>query len=196
MDNKRNKKFLLGIKGKIGAGKTESAKILKKHFPSMEYAMADPIKQIGRILGFSDEELYGTQKQKLQKNKYWGISSREFLQTFGTEVCRNFLPTVIPQMNNIWVRNFEIFCQKNQGNNIIVSDVRFLDEAASIKKLGGIIIEVQRPDLKSADVLSHNIHQSETEQDQIESDYLIMNNSTIKHLQEELIKVVNQHLLG
>jgi len=197
MDYKYNKNMLIGIKGKIGVGKTESAKILKESFPFQEYAMADPIKKIGAILGFSQDELYGSQEQKLRINKHWGVSSREFLQKFGTDVCRLFMPTKIPQMKNLWVQCFEIFCEEHRDTNIIVSDVRFIDEADSIRKMGGIIIEIQRKEKEKEndeweDVELHNPHGhvSETEMDGIVADFVVENNSDVKHLTDELTKII------
>lgn len=187
--------MLVGIKGKIGSGKTESAKILQSIYPFTEYAMADPIKKIGSILGFTQEELYGTQTQKLEKNKRWDISSREFLQVFGTDICREFLPSKIPQMDKLWIRCFEIFCSQNRDANIVVSDVRFVEEAESIRKLGGIIIEIQRPE-KDSDVRENGLvrdpmeHASETESKNIIPDYIIQNDSSIKHLAKELSKII------
>jgi hypothetical protein len=195
MDYKNNKNMLVGIKGNIGSGKTESSKILNILFPFVEYAMADPLKKIGDILGFTKEELYGTQDQKLEKNKHWNISSREFLQVFGTDVCREFLPKKIPQMDNIWIHCFEIFCSQNRDTNIIVSDVRFVNEAESIRNLGGIIIEIQRPDNESDEwenvsVNDYKEHISESESAFITPDFILQNDSDIENLTRELTKII------
>lgn len=205
MDYKYNENILIGIKGKMGAGKTASATILKKHYPFLEYAMADPIKEIAKILGFTETELYGTQAQKLEHNAYWDVSAREFLQKFGTDVCRDHLPTKIPQMNKLWVKCFEIFCNKNRSKNIIVSDIRFIDEAAAIKNCGGIIIEICRTpkekdeweniDLEAGKLHDPTTHASETEMDQIKADYIIKNDQSMEFLKEELLRVVITHYL-
>lgn len=189
--------MLVGIKGKMGAGKSKSAEILKDNFKFSEYAMAEPIKKFAEILGFTKKELYGTQEDKLRINKFWGISARQFLQKFGTDVCRKHLPTIIPEMSNIWVQAFELYCQKNKNKNIIVSDVRFQDEANAIKKNGGIIIEIQRPreDEEWEKIEEHTQHASETEMDSIKADYVVINNKDLTYLKEELLRIIIKQYL-
>ena len=57
--------MIIGITGKIGSGKSTLAQILEEKFGYTEYSMATPLKEIGRIFGFTEEQLYGTQEQKL-----------------------------------------------------------------------------------------------------------------------------------
>ena len=87
--------MIIGISGEIGCGKTTVCKYLKNEHQFIEYNFANPLKQIGTILGFSDKELYGTQQDKLLINPLWGVSGREFMQKFGTEVVRDTLPTIL-----------------------------------------------------------------------------------------------------
>ena len=180
--------MIIGIIGKIGAGKTTCADYLKtKGF--VEYSMAGPLKQIGEIFYFEPLQLYGSQEQKLEINKYWGISGREFLQKFGTEVCRRYMPIAIPKMNlnntTIWVRLFEIEREKNPNVNYVISDVRFLDEAKSIKDQDGLLIRIKRDVIQDQ---SNHLHASEIEQDQIKEDISIDNNSDLESLYRSLDK--------
>ena len=217
MDYIYNKNMLVGIKGKIGSGKTTSAKILTEQFYFIEYAMADPIKTIAITLGFTKPEVYGTQSERLTPNAFWGVSGRHFLQKFGADVCRDFLPTQIPEMSDIWVRLFERFLLESRDKNIIISDVRFLSEEAAIRKHGGIIIEINRDvpiapepspnDMDKKDDLdgwfkvdvknkpAHEQHKSETEQDQIKADYIIPNTGTLEELTTKLKTAIIKHYL-
>ena len=210
MDDKYKKPMLVGIKGKIGAGKSTSATILKGYFEFVEYAMADPIKQIALILGFDEKEIYGTQDERLVPNEFWGVSGREFLQKFGTDVCREFLPTQIPQMSGIWVRLFQKFLSNNKSKNVLISDIRFLSEGDAIRQNGGIIIEIDRgvsvangiPSGAGSKVpkeLDHGVsvadHKSETEQDRIRADYIIKNTGSLEDLTTELQSVIIKHYL-
>ena len=62
----------------------------------------------------------------------------------GTEIMRDFLPTLFPSFeNNIWVKRFEKTYRGDQKT--CVADGR--NETMSIKKLGGIVIRITRPEI-------------------------------------------------
>ena len=122
---------IIGIVGEIGSGKSTVA-IYFKHHGYNEYTLATPIKKIAVALGFKPEQVYGNQIDKSQLNDVWNISGREFCQKFGTEVCREYLPTVLPTMKDMWIRLLEKELEKNE--NIVVSDIRFKNEADVVKK--------------------------------------------------------------
>lgn len=137
---------LIGIVGPIGSGKTFTGEYLCNDHGYVQYAIAEPLKAMARVLGF--DKVDGTQKEKLQIHPEWGISTREFLQKFGTEVCRDFLPKVLPDMNlkpSIWLKMFDTYWDSQPGN-VVVSDVRFADEAESIRAKGGLLIRLVRVD--------------------------------------------------
>ena len=187
--------MIIGFTGKIGSGKTTASEYLKK-YDFVEYSMASPLKKIGEIFHFTSSQLYGTQEQKLQINEHWGISAREFLQKFGTDVCRVLLPQTIPNMKlspSVWIRLFEIERAKNPKTHYVVSDVRFLDEAECIQKMGGVIIRLTRGEEKEGD---EHKHASELEQEQIKTNYCIVNNSSdVKILYEELDSIMSKLLV-
>ena len=183
--------ILIGLKGQIGVGKTTAADVLAQRFGLNDYAFAEPIKQMALLLGFTRNELYGTQDQKLIPNAHWGISGRCFLQRFGTEVCGSFLPTQIPEMENIWIRMFEYFIKDHDGTGVVVGDVRFLSESSAIRRNGGIIIEIVRA--TGMDTSGCSNHRSETEQSQIDADYTIENTGTLDDLLQRLNAVICRH---
>jgi hypothetical protein len=75
--------------------------------------------------------------------------------------------------NNIWID-----CTlSNCGNDAIISDCRFPNEAKAVKARGGIVIKVVRPDAKAEDS-----HQSETLIDEIDADYTLWNDTTLENL--------------
>lgn len=74
--------------------------------------------------------------------------------------------------------------------NWIITDVRFPNEAKSIKDRSGIVIRVNRGDKKP----SENLHESETALDDYKFDYVIENNGTLEELVsrvKEVLKVNN-----
>jgi hypothetical protein len=169
--------MLIGLVGEIGSGKTTIANYIMEKYGFKEYSFAAPLKEIGAIFGFSKEQLYGTQSQKLEIHPHWGVSARAFLQKVGTELFRGSLSDVLPEMkceDTVWIELFKIK-YKNEPGNYVVSDVRFLDEALAIKKLGGVIITLRRTNLVSSESgIEHN-HPSEQQIGKIKYDYFIDN---------------------
>jgi len=174
--------MIIGLTGNIGCGKTTAAVYLTEHMDFVEYSMAGPLKKIGEIFHFTPEQLYGTQEQKLEINEHWGISSRHFLQKFGTEICRNALPQAIPDMKiggTLWVRLFEIEQALHPETNYVISDVRFLDEAECVMRLGGKVIRIVRDTEKTG---QEHQHASELELNKIEAGQTIYNNKRLVDL--------------
>lgn len=188
---------VIGITGKIGSGKSTLASFLVKKGYT-EYSLAKPLKKIGEIFGFSKNQLYGTQEQKLQVHPKWGISSREFLQKVGTDLFRVNLPQCIPDMKidkTVWVDLFKMEVQKNPDKKYVISDVRFLDEASAIKELGGIIIRTVRENSISTQSGSEHVHVSEQEMDQIVPDYTVDNNKLSLEEAEKYANVLANNCL-
>lgn len=179
---------LIGIVGNIGSGKTSTASILKQ-YGFQEYSFADPLKQIGKIFKFSDKQLYGTQEDKLEIHPYWGVSSREFLQKLGTDVFRDFVPTILPSFQDPWVKLF-IYSYSNERKNTVISDVRFQSEAKVIKELGGILIRTKRDNKIVSEGKKETIHASEQEINSIVCDYEIDNNLLTFDMVEEKLKEI------
>jgi hypothetical protein len=147
--NNHPKRIIIGLMGDIGCGKSMIAGFLASRHGMLEYSIATPLKQIAICMGFTRNQVFGTQEQKTEINAFWGISGREFLQKFGSEVCRDALPRILPNMalndSGIWARLMEKKIGETECD-MVVSDVRFKDEALTIWKAGGYLIRIERPD--------------------------------------------------
>lgn len=176
--------MLIGITGHKFSGKSTVAKMLSEMLNYRVVSFADKLKDVTCVLsGCTREQLedYDFKESVLVPNHlkpYCGNAEfptyRAFLQHFGSEVMRGV-------NDNIWID-----CTlSNCGEDCIVSDCRFPNEAKAVKARGGIVIKVERPDAKAEDS-----HQSETRIDEIVPDIIIENNSDLKALQGNVSALV------
>lgn len=184
--------MIIGITGKLGSGKSTIAEYLVDKHNYIEYSFATPLKQIGGIFGFTYDQLYGTQENKLEIHPYWGVSSREFLQKVGTELFREALPKIIPEMkiSSVWVDLFKLKFYETP-DIYVISDVRFLDEAKAIRDLGGIIIRTERTNRTLSITQKETQHRSEIELERIPANYVINNDKLTKEeAQKEIDRII------
>ena len=168
--------MIIAICGLKFSGKSTVARLLHNATGWEIVSFADKLKDITCVLsGCTREQLedYDFKETQLVPDylRPYCLNAekptfRAFLQHFGSEVMRGV-------NDNIWID-----CTlSNCGDNCIVSDCRFPNEAKAVKVRGGIVIKVVRPDAKTEDS-----HQSETRIDEIDADYTIRNNSTLENL--------------
>lgn len=138
---------------------------------------------------FEDPEFKKTNLNPEWSTHHMPMTVREFLQKLGTDALRNGLHT------DVWVNalmadyNLIEYGDDEQGHypNWVVTDTRFVNEAHAIKEKKGIIIRVDRPGVEPI-----NNHPSETELDNWNFDYRIVNVSGIYEL-KETVKDILKH---
>ncbi len=187
---------IIGICGKKKHGKDAVAKILIDKYHFTKYSFADPLKRgVQEMFGLTDEQCWGDQSVKETVDERWGISPRKLLQLVGTDIFREYLPSIHKGFgkkikNNIWVNRFKIWVEENPDMNIIVPDVRFLNEIKAIKNIGGDIWHIDAGQRVGTDGDSHK---SENEWCQYDFNSVIDNNGTMEELYnnvEEMLGVI------
>ncbi len=181
---------IIGLTGAKGSGKSTVASRMPTGY--IRYALADPLKQIAKVFGFSEQDLYGSQSDKARVNERIGVSAREFLQKFGTEMCRNALPQILPNLDLgesgiIWIKLMTNFIECHPDDNICIEDVRFDDEARAIKNRGGFIIRVDRPGRPDDE---YSEHVSEAGVDPSLIDTTIYNDGSVDDLTDAVRTVI------
>lgn len=148
--------MIIGFVGVKGAGKTTLAQYLLKTHGFETRSFAGPLKKMAAAIGFTHSQLYGTTAEKAMVHPEWGISAREFLQVFGTEVCRNQLSQALPRMDLgssgvVWTRCMEIQLQADvlAPRDVCCDDVRFLDEVQLIRSFPNSYIILIQPSNQS-----------------------------------------------
>jgi len=129
---------LLGISGRIGSGKSEAAKTLIDG-GWVNIKMAGPLKDMLRAIGLTDRHIEGDLKE-VPCDILGGQTPRHAMKTLGKEWGRE---CIHPDLWTILARA-RIVTALAAGCNVVVDDVRFENEAALIRDLGGLVLGIDR----------------------------------------------------
>jgi dephospho-CoA kinase len=134
-----SKPLLIGLSGKAGAGKSTVGDYLAGAHGYAQFAFAGALKEVVQTAFHFTEAQMVLGKEAVDPR--WGVSPRWCLQWLGTEVLRAKWP-------DIWIRHLrqEIldFLSINGQRPIVVTDVRFRDEAEALKAMGAVLVRIER----------------------------------------------------
>jgi len=170
---------LIGIAGRARSGKDTVANFIVAAIGGYRYSFADPIRAMLTPLGVDMSDPYW-QARKEDIIPALGVSPRRMMQTLGTEWGRNLINP------DLWLVMAHQRLLRN-GPGMVISDVRFENEAAWIRKHGGRIIHVIRPEAKAVEA-----HASEDGIEMQDTDARLFNSGTLEELQlsvRELLRV-------
>jgi len=139
--------MIIGLVGFIGSGKGTVSDMLVEQHGFLKESFAGGVKDaVAVIFGWDRALLEGdTEYSRLwretpdpQWSEMFGyeVVPRRMLQLMGTEAGRDVFH------KNLWIYNMRTRCHADK--NYVIADVRFPNEIAEIKKLGGKIIRVKR----------------------------------------------------
>lgn len=134
---------IIGFSGRAGAGKSTAARYLALKHGHTIVKFADPIKNMLRAIGIEEEAIEGGSKTQPHP-LLCGQTPRYAMQTLGTEWGRDIIGGEF--WTSLWAN--EVY----QHTRVVADDVRFENEAALIKDMGGVLIEVQALDASAASV--------------------------------------------
>lgn len=144
--------LVIGFTGFARSGKDTAATYFLGQENYVKYSFAYPIKEMLRIgFGLTESELEGGNKEEPLTRLGLDKSPRQLMQTMGTEWGRVMIDS------EVWLklaqRNWELL--RDNGKNMIITDVRFENEAQWVKSIGGIITKVTREGVKAANQDEH-----------------------------------------
>lgn len=202
-----NEKKIFGVTGKAGHGKDTLCKLIQEIDTSFTVLhFADELKSIAMdVFGLSEYDVYNPEgKEKplpepididrhllllqnrtgltLRTANKFASTPRQLLQYLGTDYVRKASPTY-------WL---DIIMKKANalGGKVLIPDTRFLNEAETIRKLGGQVIRVTRSDGLLG---SSPAHASEVEQESIKADLTVLNTygdmNTLKFFAQAIAKL-------
>ena len=160
---------LVALTGAAGSGKSTVAKHLSnQRIPFVRTKFSGTLKKmLMQIPNVTVDMIEGELKEEPQE-LFGGKTPREVMQTLGTEWGRDSV------YSKIWLDSWERSI--NDLTYIVVEDLRYLNEAELIKRRGGQIWRIKRPDYKC------NGHISETEMESIDPDLTIRNSGSLGEL--------------
>ena len=213
---------IIGICGFIGSGKDTVADYLVNQYHFRRDSFANSLKDaVSQVFGWDRTMLEGrTKKAREWREKvdpWWAqrlnmpnLTPRWILQYWGTEVCRRGFH------DDIWIAALENKLRSSR-DDVVISDCRFPNEIASIKRAGGIVVRVVRgpePDwyqdavnvnsgptnmswsISKLRLEKLNIHASETAWVGTSFDAVLDNNETLDHLYDQVRNLVASPLVA
>jgi hypothetical protein len=181
---------IIGLAGYARSGKDEAAKLLTSEYGFKHIAFADKLRDmllaIDPIVAPSKEKYFTRDKTVINlsevidvygwdgyKNTEYGTEIRRLLQRLGTEGGRKTL------WDSIWID--AAFAGLTEDAKVVVSDVRFPNEADAIKARGGHVWRVNRAGIGPA-----NDHPSETSLDNYRFDRLLYNDGSLENYRDNV----------
>ena len=136
---------IIGLKGKAGVGKDTVGKYLHTRYTFRKIALADPLKEIVAIITgwplhlIKGESLESRNFRETEVHPDLGMTCREILQHIGTELFRNHFDP------ETWIKiaRRQIMESVKENYDIVVTDIRFDNEAQMILDLGGEIWNIK-----------------------------------------------------
>lgn len=211
------KSWLVAVAGFKNSGKDTIGNALVSKFGFIKDSFANPVKDVLSVtFGWDRALLEGDTVEsrvwREQVDEWWAaklgiaeFSPRYALQHIGTDLFRD-------QFNDsIWIFSFEKRYIKN-NTSFVITDCRFQNEIALIKRLGGVVFQVNRgplPDwwdiaaeanktsnLELCNYLENDlgIHSSEYSWIGTPSDYVIDNNGTKDDLLLKVEDIWKKHI--
>jgi len=186
---------IIGLGYKKGSGKDATADILEEEALQsgkmvIRMAFAYALKAAVGIMFALDAEQLTTQEGKATVDPFWNVTPRQMLQWVGTNCIRNVLHPKF--WITVLLRRLVATLQEGRETLVLITDVRFPDEAEAIRSWGGVVWRIDRPSVLEAEAEATQAgeppHISETALDGYEQwDGFILNDGTLDDLRTAVL---------
>lgn len=169
--------MIFGLTGRAGAGKDSVADYLEQ-YGVCRCKLATPLyEMVSAMTGLTVEQLMD---RNLKERPIPGIgkSPRQLLQSIGTDWGRAKVG------DDVWIKSLDARTRqlRGMGYSIVITDVRFDNEAQWVRDNGGAVWEVVRPHHDTGCIGEAVHHASEAGIDPLLVDRTIVNDGTLKDL--------------
>ena len=178
--------MIIGLSGYAQSGKDSTAELLCLNYGYRRTAFADPMRQALMIINPKLDSI--THVSDFVEDYGWDIAKknpevRRLLQLLGTDFGRKMLG------DDVWIK-IALSGIKTE-DKVVISDVRFPNEADAIRKLGGIVWRINRRNHSAV-----NGHASEHAMDNYMFNHVIYNDGTLDDLSDEVFMLAKHLNLG
>lgn len=168
--------IIIGFGYRAKSGKDTAGAYLVSNYGFTRIANADALKEVISIITGEDAH----DPEFKESPTCLGVSGGAALQIIGVALRDKF-----PE---IWIKASGLEQAAKYVERIVITDVRFQNEADAVKNLGGILVRINRPGY------SGDTHTSETSGDHINWDYVINNTGTLNDFEAKLDALIRRLL--
>jgi hypothetical protein len=178
--------LIVGLSGYARSGKNEAANALVER-GWRQAAYADKLREFLYAVNPLIPGHYGAGSLRLRRlvdQTGWDYAKttypevRSLLQRTGTEAGRRVLG------EDVWVE--ALFASHHDAPGLVVTDVRFPNEAQAVVDRGGVMIRVERPNVGPTKDKYGRAHISETALDDWPFDHVLINDGSVDDLHAKL----------
>ena len=136
---------LIGLTGRAGCGKDTIADFMVDTMGFIKVAFADPIRDgIKAMLGITQDDI-SNRANKEATIEWLGCSPRHAMQTLGTDWGREMIhPDVWLRITARRVQKLMALPDSHHVAGVVISDVRFENEADWVRSAGGSVWHIKR----------------------------------------------------
>jgi len=172
--------IVIGLNGLAQSGKSTLANHLRQRHGFETVAFAEPLKKMLLELGVPAESLYGHEKEKPLEH-LCGKSGRFLMQTLGTEWGRAHVG------KEVWSRAWRK--RVSSLSLVVADDVRFDTEVAAVQQMGGLVIQIVRPNVVS---IAGAKHASEVSVNGDHVDMTIVNDGPVSKMTNRMDQILER----
>lgn len=175
---------LIAFVGPAGAGKTTAANaMVAEGWELIKFAapLKEMMRTLYRFVGIPEEGIEARIEGRLKEEPdpvLLGASPRRAMQTLGTDWGRQLI------RDELWISLWRarVWRALQAGQNVVVDDCRFANEAEAVGEMGGVVVGV----VGRAKMIDAS-HPSE--QIDVEPDFLIQNGGSLEELRAQIKRI-------
>jgi hypothetical protein len=193
---------LIGITGHAGSGKdTVKEFLIETYARHYTISFADPLKEAASAAFGIPLDWFYERHLKEEPHPNWDVSPRAIAQFMGTEMFRETLWKLLPQVeSDFWIHRASLRLNNQyvpvdegefeSGDTVVIPDVRFQNEYDWIIRNKGIIIHLTRAGADGTVGIPGHASETKLNMHCKERTYQCENNGTISELHRKIANLI------